>query len=185
VVGFCALLPLFDPEFSPLSKVWPGVFVLVNVYFFFHVEPWVRLQYGSWLRSLGDKHSFQHRLMTAGGVAAGAIELGLAFDYLHHEAWRAFFPAGSIAFGVLFALHHWGEDPLADRQHRDIGFLAVFGGVCLGMARFFESMHSLVYAWPILVLCQAFLFVTYMATTLHGGHAVSGAPGADGHSHTH
>jgi hypothetical protein len=123
--------------------------------------------------------------MTAGGVAAGAIELGLAFDYLHHEAWRAFFPAGSIAFGVLFALHHWGEDPLADRQHRDIGFLAVFGGVCLGMARFFESMHSLVYAWPILVLCQAFLFVTYMATTLHGGHAVSGAPGADGHSHTH
>ena len=76
VVGFCALLPLFDPEFSPLQKVWPGVFVLVNVYFFFHVEPWVRLQYGSWLRSLGDKHTFQHRLMTAGGVAAGAIELG-------------------------------------------------------------------------------------------------------------
>ncbi|HEU0078626.1 MAG TPA: FAD-dependent oxidoreductase, partial [Longimicrobiaceae bacterium] len=74
VIGFCSLLPLFDAEFAVLLKVWPVVFLASNLYFFLHVEPWVRVQYGSWIRSLSDRHTFQHRLMTGGGMAAAAIE---------------------------------------------------------------------------------------------------------------
>lgn len=181
VVGFCNLLPLFDREFDVLLKVWPFVFIAINLYFFFHVEPWVRVQYGSWLRSLSDKHSFQHRLMTGGGLVVGAIELALAFAWLTGDIARAFFPVGSVIFGMLFMLHHWGEDPLADRQHRDIGFLAIATGVSLGMARFFVSMKGMMYVWPVLFLCQAYLFMTYMATSLHGGHV----HGEEPHSHTH
>jgi carotenoid phi-ring synthase / carotenoid chi-ring synthase len=183
VIAFCAMLPLFDPGFAVLSLVWPIVFVVINVYFFLHVEPWVRVTHGSWLRSLADKHTLQHRMMTGGGIVAGAIEAGLAFDVLSHVLWTAVFPIGSMVFGVLFTLHHWGEEPLADRQHRDIGFVAILGGACLGLARFFPLTQPLIYAWPILVLYQAYLFISYMSTTLHG-HAVQ--PETDGHTgHTH
>jgi isorenieratene synthase len=184
VVAFCAMLPLFDPGFAVLQLVWPLVFIATNVYFFFHVEPWVRVSHGSWLRSLGDKHTLQHRLMTGGGIAAGAVEAALAFGWLVHPLWPALFPVGSIVFGVLFTLHHWGEDPLADRQHRDIGFVAILAGVCLGLARFFPVTRGLAYAWPILVLLQAYLFVSYMSTTLHG-HVASdaGGHGTSGHAH--
>ncbi|HVG07103.1 MAG TPA: FAD-dependent oxidoreductase [Thermoanaerobaculia bacterium] len=181
VFGFCNLLPLFDGEFDVLLKVWPIVFLAMNLYFFFHVEPWVRVQYGSWLRSLSDKHSFQHRIMTGGGLVAGAVEIGLAFGWIEGDLVRAVFPVGSVIFGLLFMLHHWGEEPLADRQHRDIGFLAIVTGICLGAARLFPSMGGMAYVWPVLFLCQAFLFMTYMSTSLHGGHV----HGAEPHDHAH
>jgi len=183
IVGSFNLLPAFDDEFNVLLKAWPVAFIAMNVYFFLHVEPWVRVQYGSWFRSLADPHTFQHRLMTGGGAAVGGVELALAQGWLHGDLWRALFPVGTVIFGVLFTLHHWGEDPLADRQHRDIGFLSMIIGVTMGAARFFDSADGMAFVWPVLFLCQAYFFISYMATTLHGHTA---EPGSDGHgAHAH
>lgn len=182
-IGTFALLPLLDSQFDPLLKVWPCVLLAMNVYFFLHVEPWVRVTHGSWLRSLSDKHTFQHRLMTSGGTMVACVELGLALGWLEHDLWRALFPVGSVIFGVLFTLHHYGEEPLADRQHRDIGFLSMAIGVTMGAERFFDGAAGLAFVWPVLFICQSYFFITYMSSTLHG-HAV-GADAGDGHAHGH
>lgn len=167
LIGACTLLPVLDSEFDPLLRVWPAVFLVFNVYFFFHVEPWVRVSYGSWLRSLSDKHSFQHRLMTGGGIAVAVVELSLAMGWLHHDLWRALFPVGSVVFGVLFTLHHYGEEPIADRQHRDIGFLSMVIGVTMGAARFFDGAAGFAYVWPLLFLVQSYFFITYFPSAVH------------------
>lgn len=182
-IGTCALLPVLDPQFDPLLTVWPCVLLAMNLYFFVHVEPWVRVTHGSWLRSLAEKHTFQHRIMTSGGTLVASVELGLALGWLEHDLWRALFPIGSVIFGVLFTLHHYGEDPLADRQHRDIGFLSMAIGVTMGAERFFEGAAGLAFVWPVLFICQAYFFITYMSSTLHG-HAI-GTEAGDGHAHGH
>jgi len=184
-VGACTLLPVLDPQFEPLLKVWPPIFLALNVYFFFHVEPWVRVSQGSWLRSLSDKHSFQHRLMTGGGIAVAAVELSLAMGWLHHDLWRALFPLGSVVFGVLFTLHHYGEEPIADRQHRDIGFLSMVIGATMGAARFFDGAAGFAYVWPLLFLVQSYFFITYFPSAAHTHGPAGGEERHDDHEHTH
>ena len=181
-VGACTLLPVLDAEFEPLLKVWPPIFIAFNVYFFFHVEPWVRVRYGSWLRSLSDKHSFQHRLMTGGGIVVGAVEFALSMEWLHETLWKALFPLGSVVFGLLFTLHHYGEEPIADRQHRDIGFLSVVIGITMGAARFFDGAAGFAFVWPVLFIVQSYFFITYFpsAAHIHGD-----AGGGENHGHDH
>jgi carotenoid phi-ring synthase / carotenoid chi-ring synthase len=175
-LAFCYLMSLYNPEFAVLSKVWPIMFFLNNLYFFFHVEPWVKVSHGSWINSFANHHSIQHRAMTLGGLAVGVIEIGWAFGWWDADFLRVFFPLGMILFGVMFVRHHFGEEPLSDKQHRDIGALAVFAGGLILLERFFPGMEAFGYMWPLLLVGQGYIFISYMATTLHGG---------GGHSHSH
>lgn len=179
-ISFCTLLPLINPEFNLLLKVWPLIFLANNLYFFLHIEPWVKIKYKSYFRTFSDSHTLQHRIMTAGGIGVGILEILIAYGWIHFKLAGVFYPVGLILFGFLFMQHHWGEDPLSDRQHRDIGFIAILSGLCLGLFRFFPIAGGLNLVWPVLLICQGYIFISYMATTLHGGHSHSG-----GHTHTH
>lgn len=178
-IGAAAGLSALSDQFALLGKVWPVILLVTNLYFFAHVEPWVRASYGSWIRSLGDTHTFQHRIMTAGGTVVAVVEIALSQGWIHGDPWRALFPAGIVMFGVLFTFHHSGEDPLADRQHRDIGFLSMAIGVTAGLGRFFSVTAPLNAAWGLLFIIQSYFFITYTPTPVH----IHG--GADAHDHAH
>jgi isorenieratene synthase len=189
-IGAAAALAALSSEFALLSKVWPVILLITNLYFFAHVEPWVRASYGSWFRALSDRHTFQHRIMTAGGTVVAGIEIALSLGWLHGALWRAMFPAGVVIFGVLFTLHHSGEDPMADRQHRDIGFLSMAIGVTVGLARFFPIAAAFNVVWGILFVIQSYFFITYTGTPVHLHGAATSSPdghdhSSDGHDHVH
>ncbi len=185
LVAVCTLLPQFSPEFAGLLKVWPFPFIAISLYFFFHTEPDVQFQYGSWLRAWSDTPTLQHRIMTVGGVAGGLAELALV--YWHPDSWilRALFPAGLVGAGIIFFGHHHSDKAVVMRQHYIMATLFVVIGLTFLGARFVPMFAPLAYTWPILFGIEAFLFITY---TEDGAQAPGAGPDAshsdDGHSHT-
>ncbi len=184
LVAVCNLLPLFSPEFAGLLKVWQFPFIAISLYFFFHTEPDVKYQYGSWLRAWSDTPTLQHRIMTVGAIAGGLAELALVF--WHPDSWiiRALFPAGLIGAGIIFFGHHHSDQALIMRQHYIMGTLFVVIGLVFLGARFVPMFSPFTYAWPLLFGVEAFLFITY---TEDEGHMHNGSQdhshSDDGHTH--
>jgi hypothetical protein len=184
LIAVCNFLPLFSPEFADLLKVWPFAFIAISLYFFFHTEPDVKYQYGSWLRSWSDTSTFQHRLMTVGAIAGGLAELALVL--WHPSSWfvRALYPAGLVGAGIIFFEHHHNDQALVTGQHSIMALLFVVIGLIFLGARLVPMFSPLAYAWPILFGVEAFLFISY---TEEDGHTHEGsqdhAHDADGHIH--
>jgi len=177
VAAVSLIVPLFSAQFSVLTKVWQFPFIAIGVYFFFHTEPDVRYQRGSWLRAWADNMTLQHRLMAFGSILAGLTELALIIWNRNGPFYRAFFPAGLIASGIIFYNHHHGDKVLIGRQHRIMAFAFVLTGLTALGSRFIPVLGPLQYVWPTLLGFEAYLYITYtehdlsMATMDPGGHA--------------
>jgi isorenieratene synthase len=182
VFSICTFLPLFSGQFSRLLLVWPFPTIAVSIYFFFHTEPDVKFQYGSWLRSWTDGPTLQHRIMALGTAVASCAELALIWWQPSSLVLRAIFPLGLIGGGIIFYSHHHGDKALINRQHQIMAFTFIAAGLTWLGARFVPMFAPLNYAWPLLIGILAFLFISY---TERDQTAVGGSPtdGHDGHSH--
>lgn len=161
IVAVSNFVPLFANGFSVLTKVWQLPFLGISIYFFCHTEPDVKLKYGSWLRAWADTPTYQHRLMTTGAVLAACAEIALALFHIDIILTRLLLPAGLVASGILFYIHHHGSEATVVREHNIMAFLFVLTGVVWLAARGIPLMAPLGVVWPVLFALEAYLFISY------------------------